>query len=71
MCAAKTNNEINVTILEDGTVRIETGAFEGAKHAAAEALLRHIGSELGETRRTRKPHTHTRAHHHDHKHEKH
>ena len=67
MCAPKTSNEITVEILDDGSVKITTGTFEGAKHSAAEAMLREISSELGDTKRTRKPGAH--HHHHDSEHE--
>lgn len=67
MCAP--NNEIKVTILDDGSVKIETGTFEGAKHSAAEAMLRDIGNALGKTTRTRAPHAHHHHHEHDHDHE--
>ncbi len=67
MCAAKANNEFSVEILQDGSIKITTGVFDGARHAAAEALMRAIAAELGPTTRARNPHAHT--HHHDHEHE--
>lgn len=69
MCAPKTSNEITVEILNDGSVKITTGTFEGAKHAAAEAMLREIASALGDTKRTRKPGAPVHHHHHDSEHE--
>jgi hypothetical protein len=62
-------NTLKVTILPDGTVKTETGAFAGASHATAEAMLRELASELGgETTRKRLPHTHAHEHAHEHEH---
>lgn len=58
-------NEFEITILEDGTVKIETDSFEGATHLAAEKTMMWFMQQLGgEAHRVRKPHVH--AHNHDH-----
>lgn len=60
-------NEIEVEILPNGTVKILTGRFAGAVHASAEAMMRAIAEDLGgtTTRERRAAHQH---HDHDHDH---
>jgi hypothetical protein len=60
-------NEITVSILDNGTTRIETNRFSGPVHAAAEAALLWIARELGgETTRTRRVMIGQAIHAHDH-----
>jgi hypothetical protein len=63
------NDELIVTILDDGTVRAESpGAISPANHGSAEAVLSMIAQSLGgETKveRTQKHHQHTHTHEHD------
>lgn len=68
MCAMN-KNEVKITILDDGSVKVETGAFDGAKHTAAEAWMCDLAAAFGTTTRTRKPHSHVHEHEHDHNHE--
>ena len=62
------NDSLDITILEDGTVKIETDRVSNANHINAEAFLKYL-SELtgGKTTRTRRGHSH--SHTHDHSHE--
>lgn len=39
---------MNVTILTDGTIRIETDAISQANHMTAEAFLRNIATAAGD-----------------------
>lgn len=60
-------NEMDITIREDGTVRIATGQVGGPEHMAAEKMLAWLAKELGgSTTRVRRGHTH--HHHHEHAH---
>lgn len=66
-------NDISITILENGNVRIDTDQIGGPEHMAAEKALQWIASELGgNTTRTRRNqghvHNHDHAHNHDHNH---
>lgn len=46
---------INVTILEDGSLKIETDKVSMPNHAGAEALLREVAKAMGgEAKRERK-----------------
>ena len=63
-----TLNDISITILDDGTARIDTDHITGPAHQAAESALLWIARELGgEVSRVKKPGSH--IHHHDHDHE--
>lgn len=65
-------NDITVTILENGTARIDTDAIAGPAHQAAEAALLWIAKELGgPATRTGRAHSHTHAHDHEHEHDHH
>ncbi len=63
---------IDIRLLEDGTVRAETGDMAGVTHAAADQFLRELARLLGgavtETK-TRPQHHH--HHHDDHAHHHH
>lgn len=62
-------SEIDITILEDGTVKIETGSVGGPEHMAAEKMLVWISEQLGgETTRVKLAHSHNHDHHHGHRH---
>ena len=64
-------NDITVSILEDGTVRIDTNAIAGPAHLAAEKALAWMAREIGGTvTRTKRAHTHHHDHgkEHDHQH---
>ena len=60
-------NKFDITILEDGTVRIDTGEFKGAVQLAADKALQWIQEQMGgEVTRERLKHGH---HHHNHNHD--
>ena len=60
-------NEMDIIVLGDGTVRVETGEVGGPEHMAAEKMLAWLAKELGgETTRVRRGHAH--HHHHEHVH---
>ncbi len=62
-------DEMKITILPDGTVKIETDAISGANHMTAERALQWIAAELGgATTRTKRAHGHTHDEAHDHEH---
>lgn len=69
MPAFKLDN-LDIQILEDGTIKFTTDAVSGANHANAEQFLRLVGDLAGgETKRVRRP---DRVHHHhDHVHHQH
>lgn len=63
---------LEITILEDGTIRTTTDAVSGANHANAEQFLKYMATLAGgETSRTGRgeKHGHTHTHGHDHEHE--
>lgn len=65
---AFTEDEIEIEILEDGTIKISTDKISDANHVNAEQFIRAIAEELGAdvtTTRKRTGHTH---HHHSHTH---
>lgn len=68
------NDSLDITILEDGTVKIETDKVSNINHISADNLVKFL-SELagGKTTRTRHGHTHNHSHDHSHEpdHEKH
>lgn len=47
-------DQIKITILEDGTISIDTGAISGANHASADQFLGEIAKLAGGTRETQK-----------------
>ena len=65
-------DEIQIEVLEDGTIKSTTDPISGANHANAEQFLRQMATLAGgDTTRTRKAgHTHHGAHSHDHSHDK-
>lgn len=57
------NNEMEIEILADGTVKITSGRITGALHMTAERFQQWISTELGgETRRVKRAHAHAHAH---------
>jgi hypothetical protein len=67
----KTDN-IQIEILDDGTIKITTDPISGANHTNAEGFLREIanlaGGETTREKRTDKKITHSHDHHHTHTH---
>lgn len=70
MCASASGkmapNTLDVTILPDGRVRLETGSFAGAQHTSAEKYLQALLKELGVSveQKVSTGHVHHHAHHH-------
>jgi hypothetical protein len=61
--------EMQVTILEDGTISVQTGNMAGEHHASADEFIKLVQQLAGgerQTRSTRQHHHH--HHHHDHEH---
>lgn len=71
-------NEMEIEILADGTVKITTDRFSGPVHVTAERFLAYLEGELGGQTTVRRraahvhvhEHAHEHDHHHDHDHEK-
>lgn len=64
------NNDITVTILDNGEVKIETDAISGPIHTVAENMIKWIEQECGgEVTRTKRIDIHQNIHVHDHDHE--
>lgn len=61
-------DEIGWTILEDGTVSVDTGAFSETTHEEAGELLKGVFEDLGGEVKVieRKPHDHQQGHTHVH-----
>jgi hypothetical protein len=56
-------NEMTVTILDDGRVKVETSQFVGAVHTTAEKFLVELQKQLGgEATRTKVGHGHNHVH---------
>ena len=69
-------NDIAITVLPDGTVRVETSKIGGPVHMAADKLLGWLAEQLGGEVTMLKhehghAHTHEHGHAHTHEHEKH
>jgi len=63
-------DRMEVRILDDGTVVIETDKISGPNHIIAEKALDFLAKEMGgETKRERRPNAHTHEHTHDTEHE--
>lgn len=65
---------LRVTVLPDGTLKVETDAVSMPNHMSAERLLLELAkAQGGESKRERLPHHHhhTHAHTHDHEHDHH
>lgn len=64
--------EIDVTILDDGTVKSETGDMSGALHQTADNFLKELARLMGgAVAETKAKHAHTHSHTHSHDHERH
>ena len=65
------SDNVEVEVLEDGTLKFSTDKISGANHANAEAFLAEVGRMLGgKVERRRKQGT-ARQHTHEHAHEGH
>jgi hypothetical protein len=65
-------NELDIEILEDGSLRITSERFSAAVHMTAERFLTEIASLAGGkvvVQKQGKAHTHSHDHAHDHAHE--
>lgn len=62
-------NSLEITILPDGRIKIETGNFAGAAHTSAERFLQTLIAELGSTVDERVSLGHVHHTHHDHEHD--
>ena len=72
MAGAK--DEIDIKILEDGAISVDTESFtDGEVHYQAEQFLKETFDELGGDKKVlkRKPHTHAHGHTHTHQHSGH
>jgi hypothetical protein len=66
--------QIDVRVLDDGTVRAETGDMGGVTHQAADNFLKFLATLVGgevETTKAKHGHAHAHAHDHEHDHERH
>ena len=59
--------EMDLTILEDGTISIKTGNLQGEHHASADEFIKLVAALAGGTRETKS----TKEHHHHHHHHSH
>lgn len=65
------NDELQITILEDGTIRTESGTFSPANHQSAEEFLGEVTRQAGGAmQRTKRPHKHTHGKIHQHQHQR-
>jgi hypothetical protein len=63
-------DKLTCTILENGTVRIDTDKISGPNHSNAEAALQWIAKEMGgDVTRTRRVNINQTVHMHDHDHD--
>ena len=62
-------NDLDIEILPNGTVRVTTGAFAGAAHMAADAMVRELQREFGGDVKIVRGKTHAHGHSHDHDHD--
>lgn len=62
---------MNITILEDGTIKVETDQISQANHMTAEALMRNMAQACGGSQDRKRKHgvvDHSHNHKHSHKH---
>ena len=65
-------NEITIEFLDDGRVKVKTGAFDAATHRNADSLVNGILAGLGgEVERERNKDEHEHTHEQEHVHHKH
>lgn len=66
-------DKIKITILEDGTIKVETDKISGANHVNAEGFLREMfkmaGGAVSRKLKHAKSHLFGQQHDHDHDHE--
>lgn len=60
--------QMSVTILDDGTVRMETGDMGGVTHKAADDFLKEVQRLLGGAVEVKSTKGQAHHHHHDHEH---
>jgi hypothetical protein len=68
--------QMEITILDDGRIKVETDDMSGPQHKTADEFLKMVsrlaGGEVTEQKRDRgHRHAHTHDHSHDHDHHKH
>ena len=67
-----TNKQLDITFLDNGEVKVETGDLSGPNHKAADEFVKLLQTLLGGSCEVEKiKHTHTHHHHHtktEHKH---
>lgn len=63
-------DEMKITVLPDGSLKIETGRVSAANHMSAEGFIREASRLLGGKveRKAKHGHTHSHDHNHDHVH---
>ena len=65
-------NELKITVLPDGRIKVETDAISPALHTTADALLRELfrlaGGSVEHKHKSGGVHTHGDAHEHSHEH---
>lgn len=65
-------DKMKITVLDDGTIKVETDAVSGPNHMSAEAFLRQMSMEAGgEVNIARSGHGHHHHHAHGHEHHRH
>lgn len=65
-------DKMEITILEDGTIKVETGRISGANHMSAETFLAQTIKEAGGVHeRKSRPGAHHHHHEHGHGHDHH
>lgn len=64
-------DEMEITILEDGTIRTVTSKISAANHAGADQFLKDMERLAGGTTSVQKRHTHGQTHNHAKETEKH
>lgn len=63
------NDEIRVTVLEDGTIKLDTDRISMPNHIGAEAFVREVARLAGGTTTKKAKHKHGHGHHGHHHHE--
>ena len=63
---------IKITVLEDGTLKMETDKISAGNHLSAERLITAlIQAQGGASKRERRGHMHAHGHTHEHEHDHH
>ena len=63
----KDKDQMNIEVLEDGTIRFDTGAFSGKNHQSAEDFLALVEEMAGGDANRSPKKDAKKAHHHHHK----